>query len=281
MRPPPSRERGNPPTGHAIDILVASLSSPPERAALVLGTRNTARIAFCVNALQVASAAADPAAVAVVFEVFPDSKHDICTIAAAIARRDAPIPLLLRVGLRGVRALPLSELQHVLFDLRLSLRNADHFARCVAGIRFPTTQARIAILARIQELVPPEVLDIVVAATVLGERHASMSVLAALCELSERRLEERLAEVRTLPGKRLMMWMLSLHSMWRLERLGWPAKRAASEAGFATPDGLSRLVQRTVGLRLVKLVRGSSFDGTLDLFCLAMSTPAVKSRVHV
>jgi transcriptional regulator with XRE-family HTH domain len=90
--------------------------------------------------------------------------------------------------------------------------------------------------------------------------------LADLCKSSIRRVEERLADVHLLRAKRLLMWMTSLHAVWRVTRLGWTLKHVAAQAGFKSADDLSRLVERTVGLRLAEEARKSSFADLLGRF---------------
>jgi AraC-like DNA-binding protein len=210
----------------------------------------------------------DHAATGVVFELHEASRSDLLIVVAAMSQRSIPIPLLLRFELRGAVVPLMVDVQERVLDLRVSLRDADSLSECVARLGIPMEEraSRLAIISRLQTLIPPTVLDIVTAAAVIGERHVSVRKLAALCKSSIRRVEERLTDAHLLRAKRLLMWMLSLHAVWRVTRLGWTLKHVAAEAGFKSTDDLSRLVERTVGLRLAEEARRSSFADLLTRF---------------
>jgi hypothetical protein len=188
-----------------------------------------------------------------------------------LARRSRPIPVVVRFALHAHAIRLALSCDPECHDLRLSLRGYDDLSSCVGRLQLPMIQegARRAIVSRAVSQAPDPVLDVVVGAAIAGERRTSVPDLAALCGVSVRRLEERLASARLPSAKRLLMGMLAAHTHWRIARLGWSGKFVAGQAGFESGDALSRRLKRATGAGLGELRKSGAaalddFDGFIS-----------------
>ncbi len=133
-----------------------------------------------------------------------------------------------------------------------------------------------AILARTGPKVPYRAIAILVGAITLGRQRCSVRCLATACGLPTRTLEWRLKTSGMLPARCLLGWCTSLHSAWRMDVLGWSAKRAAAVAGFASSATFSSYTFRHVGILPTRLNRSGGYAALLERFseeCVALGSP--------
>jgi hypothetical protein len=65
--------------------------------------------------------------------------------------------------------------------------------------------------------------------------------------------------------------MLTLHTIWRLDVLGWSLKRAAAVAGMLEARRLAEYVWRHTSVRPGKLLSNGGFNTTLERASTALS----------
>ena len=172
----------------------------------------------------------------------------------------------------------------------LSSRTARHVRMCAEAGATPTIVARgfddleqnvrnlaagggggaVSALARaLPEAWGETTNTLVIEAAVVGRRVCSVGTWAAARRESARSLDRRVA-VSPLPtARRLLTWMLYLHTAWRIDAQGWPPKRAAGEAGVASPHELVRRFRRVIPeqgeVRLRHLGFGNACESFLHL----------------
>jgi hypothetical protein len=253
------------------EIVLAYVGTAGDQQA-ILETVGEARTVFAPNPQSLTRLAADPRTAALILDVQLIGAAPMRELVDLLARRSRPIPVLLRFALNPHAIRLALSCEPRCHDLRLSLRGYDDLSSCIARLETPMLQegARRAIVTRAATHAPDRVLDVVVGAAIAGERRTSVRDLAALCGVSVRRIEERLASAGLPSAKRLLMGMLAAHSHWRLSRLGWSGKLAAGQAGFQSGDALSRRLKRATGAGLDELRRSAAV--TLDDFDGFVST---------
>lgn len=247
--------------------IVAYVTSEDERAT-VFGAAPDCRVLFCNDIRQVAAAVAATDVRLVILELHGDADADLRAVADAVNRRAFPIPVLFRFALRRTTTRQLVACQSNFLDIRFSLRGFDSLREGVIALlsRVDTSSAREAIVSRVGPVVPTSVLEIVIGAAVVGERRASVGDLASLVAMSVRSVESRLVVSQTMGAKRLLSHMLVLHTCWRVSRLGWTRKRAATAAGFHSPGPLTNWLKRATGMRPSYLLDEHVFGERLEHF---------------
>jgi hypothetical protein len=245
-------------------IVVAFLRSAADRLSAIEAA-GASCVQFYPSANEAALALSDSRVAAVILELQDDSGTDLAVIQRAIAQRVLPIPLLIRFDLKRGLIRKMLEHEATAYDVRFSLRGSDVFFACVSDLLAssePRT-ARRPIIARLVVRARLPVLDIVVGAAMIGDRRSTVAQLADLCQQAGRTVEERLVDASFMGAKRLLMRMLTLHTLWRVSHLGWTAKRAAAAAGFQSTDVLSRRIERAVGHTLAELCHDRLFGDEL------------------
>jgi hypothetical protein len=101
----------------------------------------------------------------------------------------------------------------------------------------------LVLLESARSCVPHQLVDIVVATVLIGRRRTSLAALALVCGVAPRTVEWRLHHLAYPTARHLLGWSLALHTLWRIDSLGWPLKKAAIAAGFADANALSDYVQ--------------------------------------
>ena len=230
-------------------------------------------VKYCSNAERAALAIADSSAVAVVLELDDNFGGDLCVIQTAIARRVPTIPLLIRLDLRTGMIRKMLEHDATAFDVRFSLRGLDDLSECLSRLLLTSSSptAHHAIVSQLLRHARRSVLDIVVGAAIAGDRRSTVRQLTGLLNISQRSMEERLANAGCTTAKKLLMRMLALHTHWRISRLEWTTKRAAHVAGFESVTDLSRRIERAVGLTLTEMCATRSFDDELSRLAIDLT----------
>ena len=249
-------------------VILACVRSASDRAEIVRGAKSLALVRFCRTTHELVAELAAASPMGVILELSGDGSTDISPVVDAMSRRSLPFPLVLRLDLKVGAVLQAVSLEDRVFDLRISVRRADAIADCVSHLSAQAGQqaGRMAIASCVVSRVPPTVLDLVMGAVVLGSRHVRAESLARLCQLSPRRMEERLAKDGVMPAKHLLMWMLCLHSLFRADRLALNPKQVATLAGLPSVDALSKHTLRLLKVRFPKLVSAISFETLLEMF---------------
>jgi hypothetical protein len=127
--------------------------------------------------------------------------------------------------------------------------------------------AHTVILSHAASFLTGRSFEILAGATMLGRRRVSVTDLAVACHTTERTLRARLQQSQLPSPNELLGWILLLHSVWRLERLGLSPKQAAYVAGYggiAPWAALSEHVFRRVRRRTRSVADSEVFEG---LFC--------------
>lgn len=170
------------------------------------------------------------------------------------------VPVVLRTALSSVAAQALIELAEWIPIGHISLCGDDRLAADIKQLLdVPVSPApALTLLPKVGSPLKREA----IAAAVLGRRRSHLIDLARVCGLPTRTLQwrfERYAGGATTVSCVLGL-SLALHTVWRMERLGWTLKRCAAEAGFHDAHCLSAYVQRHVGQRPRELMHGNGFD---------------------
>ena len=255
--------RASPRTG-----VIAFISSADDRAELAEALPKVEQLMFCPGIERfIDSLKHLDAGMAVVDFASTSSADMLRAVAAANARRPA-IPLVLRISLRRAEVVEALSVAALIDTPCISIRGVDSLGKITAPFGQMSSDffVRYAIIARVAARTPQAVHCIVLGAAALGARHANVSELARMCCLSVRAMEARLAAAMLIPAKRLLMWSITLHSIWRAQQLDWPPKRIANEGGFRNSEALSKLVHRTTGLRFAACARNASFAQLVDVF---------------
>jgi hypothetical protein len=247
------------------NVIVAYLS-PGERAALDAARPRTP-IFHCSSARQLHDQLQLRVPRGIVIELHPEASREISIVIDAIHAFPEQVPLLVRFRATEPMVRQVLRCHALVDDLRLSLCRYDGILRSVERLSLPAEhdEARRIILAQMECAIPARSLDLGACAAIIGEQRASVQQFAATCRISVRRLEEKLAESQLPSAKRLLMWTLTLHTLWRMSRLEFSSKRAALEAGFSSVEALSRRIERTIGARSMRTASGA-FPHALDRF---------------
>jgi len=223
--------------------------------------------------VDLAIAVADPIVRVVVCELSRTTRSTGIAV-GLIGKLDEHITLILRAELSPSIAREIIHLARTVRDVRVSLIGVDDLAMELQSFVAVEEQshADAAIIRRIAHEMDNWRPEIFVAAAVAGRRRTQVVTLATMCAIPIRTLEWRLHAAGVLPARKPLGWMLSLHSVWRLDVLGWPLKRAAHAAGFSSSEGLGNYVSRHLGARPIELAR-SGFEPLLERFVNQLAGP--------
>jgi hypothetical protein len=179
------------------------------------------------------------------------------------------VPTLLRADLMSTSVRQITALAAVASDLRISLSaGGDDLVEDIRALLVTqaTTSAEHAIIRRLLPAVAALGPEIVVGAAVLGKRRRHVGELASVIGRTERTLEWRLRTAHAPTPGTVLGWMVSLHSLWRLEISCWPVKRAAHTAGFKDSSTLSNYLKYHLGVRARSALRLGGFWYWLEHF---------------
>lgn len=147
----------------------------------------------------------------------------------------------------------------------VSLHGVDDLQHDVVQALSETLEPSVDLrmLETVRDLLDASIRMLIVGATVLGRRRASVLDLARVCTLSQRTIEYRLAKRGVAAARSILGWSLSLHTVWRIDGLGWSLKRCASEAGYDEPNALAEFMRRHVGTRPRELCEAGGLTSLL------------------
>lgn len=253
-------------------LLACVLSAGSRRELSTASSRLGYRVRYCstLEVIEESLGRQRRAAVAgVILDVAGLSAVERLNPGAVLRRQVIPVLMLMRPESRAIDAL--LGWSKALVDLRISLEEADTPSDSIALLCADARLTpRLPILERAASLVDSEALPIVAAAAAIGSHATKVSELARYCGMSPRTLEARLSRMCGLSPKRLLMWMLALHSSWRLTRLSWTPKQVAAAAGCCDTRTLANRLERAVGWRVGRYGHRPSFHDTLDGFARAL-----------
>lgn len=130
-------------------------------------------------------------------------------------------------------------------------------------------EAYPSILASLPSELEPAVQEVIAAAVIAGRRRVSTDAFLARCGWQARTVQARLRKA-SLPSPHIFLaWSMVLHTVWRMEVLGLPAKRAAYLAGYSGSSAnvaLGEYLHGHVGLRLRESGTPGTFAGLLHQF---------------
>jgi AraC-like DNA-binding protein len=187
-------------------------------------------------------------AAAVILAIDGLERHAVDAALGDLQERGTGIPVIIRLSLTRTNAAWLIYSAAASVRYRVSLRGFDNLGDDVS--REIAERCRGGAFARIAALlgdVPSPVLNIVVGSAAIGHHRTTVPTLARACGMSPRTLEWRLSRNGVASGARLLRVMLTLHTVWCIEMMGWTVKRTSVGAGFATRSGLSNFLQRQTG----------------------------------
>jgi hypothetical protein len=256
-------------------VLLAHVTSSEARDALQRAAKSDVVVRFCASQDDLAGAVRQADVGMLVWEMGPDAHYRIAQVSTAVRARDRLVPFVARIELASTRARQVLILAEHLPGARISLLGYDDFARdlteSLKGVTDPS--AGPVILRRLLPSVAPAVADIFAAATLAGRRRTSVSALADLCGMAIRTLECRIRGASLVPARDLLGWMLSLHSLWELDVLGWRPVEVAFRAGFTCHESWAHYVDHHAGARPRELLRRGGFDGLLELYASRIDSP--------
>lgn len=177
------------------------------------------------------------------------------------ASRCTPTLLIIDASQRATRAV--AEIAAHATHLQVALTSSGHLVAELTALtdERPSRHAEQAIVQRIPSGLSPGVRTVLVLAAIAAKRRLSVRQFAELCELSVGTLGYRLRG-DSLPAAHSIVGMfLAAHTIWRLDVLGWTAKKAAIEAGFNSPASLTNHVRRHTGSPPGELARRMGFGG--------------------
>ncbi|HVT40204.1 MAG TPA: hypothetical protein VHE78_14280 [Gemmatimonadaceae bacterium] len=202
----------------------------------------------------------------IVWELASGAEGQIESVAEAMHNRAEAAPILVRMDLTKAAARQVLVLARYLPEAQVSLRGHDDLESDI-NMLYNEPGGRGAYAAIVQRLLPlthGRARDIVACASVAGHSRTSVRSLARLCGVPVRTLEWKLRAAQQAPAKILVGWMVALHSLWRLDVLGWTPKRTAHAARFHSGEAWSNYVGHHVGARPATLLREGGFESLLD-----------------
>jgi AraC-like DNA-binding protein len=140
------------------------------------------------------------------------------------------------------------------------------------------SDAQLRLLGALTGVARPALAHVLVGAAVVGARRPSVATLCDATGVARRTLERRLKDGRLPPAHRLLLDVLVLHVLWQTELLGWPLKRVAARAGFASPAALRDCVRRHCGAPLRRTAGGGGFDAGLAGFTAKLREAGLLDR---
>ncbi len=168
----------------------------------------------------------------------------------------------------------------VVSPVAVCLKGFDGLERCVlnAELAAVDSAAGVAILAQLKGALGLDRFELVWSAALVGRRVTSVREWGIVFGQSTRTLERRFLE-RGLPGpKRVLSWMLALHTAWRVERLGWTRKQAASVCGASSPRSLATRLVRGNNVGIGGHRHMESFGDLLERCAYELGRPGGASR---
>ncbi len=206
---------------------------------------------FCETQAEVLAALAEPGVSGLVWELSSKVPRLPEAIPAAIGVAAQRIPLLVRADYSSSNMREIVALASVAAQLRVSLCNFDDLADDLTGMIAdpPETNAEQMIIKTVAPRLDALVRHIIVVAAIIGKRRTHVTDVAHLTGLNERTLEWRFRAVGGPTPTKVLGWMVALHTMWRLEVLGWSVKRAADAAHFRDAAALSNYMYGHFGAR--------------------------------
>jgi hypothetical protein len=198
---------------------------------------------------------------------------------APCLREAMPCPLIVRHDVNRKSVAALYELANVDADIRSSFRRYDELCdRVRTATSHNDANATPVILRCLSRVAHADIRDFIGVMAILGERPVMQGEVAATLGLSvssfRRWLSDRRVDTPALPRfPTANAVFVALHFMWRRERLGWPAKRAASAGGFADEKSSANYLRYHLGKTTGQLARAGGFDAlmthTVQLFSTA------------
>ena len=133
---------------------------------------------------------------------------------------------------------------------RISIRGLDNFGSDLRGMISGNDDrgATRLILEEIAREIPAIARDVVVGAAAIGWQRTSVADLATACHIAERTVDWRLAHAGLISGSALLGQILCVHSVWRMEVLGWSPKQTAGRSGFGNVAAFTNFLKRHTGM---------------------------------
>lgn len=208
-----------------------------------------------------------------------DITRDASAVTAPVWRRIVMaaqhLPILVLADLSARSSRQIVEMAQGTTMFSVALQGIDSFGDKLRA--FPESlmsdSTPASIIAALAPVVDQRLRPIVIAAAVCAGHRTSVSTLARACALSPRALEWRLRTRGVLTARDLLGWMTAIHTLNRIEALGWTVKRAAITAGCANQGALSNYVRRHVGAAPSTLANGGGGDDLVARLAARM-TPA-------
>lgn len=158
-----------------------------------------------------------------------------------------PVLLIVDASAQGIRAV--AELATRVTHLQVALIGTDHLAGELTALASdrPSRGAEQAIVQRIPHGISQAARAVVVLAAIAAKRRLTVHDFAAICGLSVGAVAYRLRRGGLSPPHSLTGLFLTLHTVWRLDVLGWTSKHAAIQGGFHSPAALANYIRRHTG----------------------------------
>ena len=253
--------------------LVAMVRTHEVRETVAAQRRKGHVVRFCQPGADLGSYVRDGHPALVIWELGPDAEVEIASMTLALLVISANVRLLIRMDVTRAAARQALAIARHLPEARVSLSGYDDLARDIMSACSEEGQptAYPTIVKQVLETIPRRAVDIVAAASLAGYRHMKVAEFARVCGVPVRTLEWRLNTAQLMPARNLLGWILSLHSLWRLDILVWTSKQAATAAGFSSPDAWAQYIKHHAGDRPSYLLHKGGFHYLLGKFREALS----------
>ncbi len=227
-----------------------------------------ARIRYCSTMRELCDLVGAARPMAVVAPISDSGGDDIWAVVKRVGAEDAPPRLLIYTDLTQPAARVIAALASHPLDFRFVLRSEGIFATEFAAIlnEQRSAYARTPLLREMQPRLTGAVAQILMGSVFLGVRKTGPGDLAAMCTMSVRSIEHRLAQAGLRTPHWILGWMCTLHSLWRLEQLQRDVKEVARTAGFETRQAFTNYVRRYAGFPPVSLLAKEGFHGAMRRF---------------
>lgn len=267
--------------------LLAFLPHPEEREGVRSAFGSDVSIHWCFDRADAAAIARRIPVAGIIWDLQPDSSRALVDIhrLACVQASTAP-RILLRADLQSSIIRELIWLAGHVTDASVSIRGSDDWLLDVTSIEGDECSASAGFCI-LRSLVGSRhaspALETVAGVLLVAKHRMHVRQLATLLGLPRRTLEFRLKMAHLPVPERLLGWSIALHTMWRLDVLRWPLKRAALLSGFGASATLATYIARHVGARPAQLSRQGGFTVLLDHFLelLSRSDLVVKKRPHL
>ena len=212
----------------------------------------------------------------VLWELVAADEVDLGRVARRLSALNTVRGVIVRLDLTRAAARQVLAVAKALPCARLSIRGHDDLA---ADLAHDFDEAQLAqpemLLARhVLPHVPKEASNLIAAAAVASKRRLEVTRFATLCQVPVRTLEWMLQRSSVAPAWRVLGYFLAVHSVWRLDVLGWPAKRVAVTAGFASRQAWAGYLLRHVGATPTRLIRAGGFAWLLAQWRARLLNPS-------